>query len=271
MKVTDFFELTDEEIKNTKLHFATGDGDNKEALMEFLKGGFKNWQEWQGNKNFPRRYILSLIYLNANEWLFGGVYKVLDWQEKEDGLGSNYKYTTELTNKGEKWIGRLIIKYEKDFRISYTYCEKYIHDFEILELRRNRYQIIEFPGYENVSIDYDKLKLIIETGNKSWKSALSSVQGVYLLTNNDNGKLYVGSAYGENNFWQRWVEYIDTGHGNNIELIKLIEKEDDDYFRNFTFSILEVFKNTADSEEIIRRESYWKNMLSSREFGYNLN
>ena len=62
MKASDFFELTQGEIKDTKVHFATGDGNNEEALSEFLKGGFKDWQEWQELKNFPRKYIISNIY-----------------------------------------------------------------------------------------------------------------------------------------------------------------------------------------------------------------
>ena len=271
MKASDFFELTEEEIKDTKVHFATGDGNNEEALIEFLKGGFKDWQEWQGLKNFPRKYILSLIHLNPAEWLFGGIYEVLGCEQKEDGKGSNYKYSTRLTNKGEEWMGRLIIKYKKKFRISYAFCEKYISDFEILELRRNRYEIMEFPGYENVNVDFEDLKLIIESNNRNWKSALSNVQGVYLITDQSNGKLYVGSAYGEDNFWQRWSEYIKTGHGYNKELKELKEDKDEDYYKNFTFSILEIFKNTADPDEIIKRESYWKKVLVSREFGYNNN
>ncbi|HKL41940.1 MAG TPA: GIY-YIG nuclease family protein [Clostridia bacterium] len=271
MKASDFFELSETEIKNTKVHFATGDGNNEEALTEFLKAGFKDWQEWQGLKNFSRKYILSLIYINPNEWLFGGVYEVLGYEQKEDGKGSHYKYSTRLTNKGKDWIGRLIIRYQKKFRISYAFCEKYISDFEIIELRRNRYETIDFPGYENVSIDFDDLRLIIETGNISWKSALSNVQGIYLITDNQNGKLYVGSAYGEDNFWQRCREYIKTGHGYNKELIKLKAENNEEYFNNLTFSILEIFKNTTDADEILKRESYWKKILASREYGYNSN
>ena len=271
MKASDFFELTREEIKNTKVHFATGEDNNEEALVEFLKGQFKDWQEWQRLKNFPRKYILSLIYVNPNEWLFGGVFKVEGYIQKKDGRGSQYKYSTTLTDKGDEWVGRLIIKYNKYFRISYAKCEKYINNFEILEIRRNKFELKEFPGYENVNIDFEDLKLIIETNNRSWKSALSNVQGIYLITDNQNGKLYVGSAYGEDNFWQRWREYIKTGHGYNKELKKLKKDKEEDYFQNFTFSILEVFKNTADSDEIIKRESYWKKVLASREFGYNSN
>jgi len=271
MNVSDFIDLTKKVINNTKLHFAIGEKSNDEALKEFIKGDFKEWQEWQSRKNFSRKYVLSLIYLNSNEWLFGGVYRVKECKLKKGKKVYPYKYSTKLTDKGSKWIGRLIIDYEKNFRMPYTYCEKYIDDLEILELKRTKYGIMKFPGYENVNINFEDLKLIIETNNRNWKSALSNVQGVYLITDYDNGKLYVGSAYGENNLWQRWSEYVKTGHGNNEELKKLMKNKNDDYFKNFTFSILEIFKNTENVDEIIKRESYWKRILASREFGYNSN
>lgn len=41
--------------------------------------------------------------------------------------------------------------------------------------------------------------------------------------------------------------------------------------RNFKFSILEVFAFNTPDEVILQREAYWKNVLISREFGYNRN
>ncbi|MFW5981170.1 MAG: GIY-YIG nuclease family protein [bacterium] len=270
MNITDFFDLKEYEIPETKLHFATGNSTNEEALNEFLNGTLKEWQEWQSKRNFERKFILSLIYLNSREWLYAGVYEVLGIEEVSNGI-SIYSYKTRLTDKGKEYIGRLIIGFKKDFRQSYPYCKTYINQFELVEIRRNRFELMEFPGYENVNVNYDTLKLLIETENRSWKSALSSVQGIYLISDKNNGKLYVGAAYGEYNFWQRWSCYIKSGHGENIELKNIIETNNQGYFRNFTFSILEIFKNTTDINEILAREAFWKGILLSREFGYNRN
>jgi hypothetical protein len=265
MNITEFFGLKESEIKNTKLHFATGNTTNDEALDEFLKGTIK---EWQAKKNFNRKYILTLIYLKSNEWLYAGIYEALDVEEISNG---KCKYKTFLTEKGKEYIGRLVINFNKDFRQSYPYCENYINQFKLVEVRRDEYQVIDFPGYEDVNIPFETLKLIIEMKDRSWKSALSSVQGIYLISDRTNGKLYVGSAYGEDNFWQRWSSYVKTGHGNNKELKDIYNLEGYDYFNNFTFSIIEVYKNTTDFTEIIKRETHWKNLLMTREFGYNNN
>jgi len=49
---------------------------------------------------------------------------------------------------------------------------------------------------------------------------------VYVITNTDNGKLYVGSVTGRNGIYQRWKNYIDNGHGGNTELSKLVEQQE---------------------------------------------
>lgn len=40
---------------------------------------------------------------------------------------------------------------------------------------------------------------------------------------------------------------------------------------NFQYSILETFADDKIDNEIIDRETWWKEVVSSREFGYNAN
>ena len=40
---------------------------------------------------------------------------------------------------------------------------------------------------------------------------------------------------------------------------------------NFQYSLLETFDKDTPKEYVIARESYWKNVLGTREFGYNAN
>ena len=47
----------------------------------------------------------------------------------------------------------------------------------------------DFLGFEKVNIRFSELKHIIEKEEKSWKSAFSNVQGIYLISNRSNGKL----------------------------------------------------------------------------------
>ena len=59
----------EENKKDIKIHFARGSKVYEEALIEFLNGGFKEWQEYQNNKNFGRKYIVALIRLGNMDWL----------------------------------------------------------------------------------------------------------------------------------------------------------------------------------------------------------
>ena len=95
---------------------------------------------------------------------------------------------------------------------------------------------------------------------------------MYLICDKSNGKKYVGSAYGDAGIWSRWACYIGTGHGWNDELTKLVDEKGIEYARNnFKFSLLEIMTMTTSDQSIIERESFWKNVLLTREYGYNKN
>jgi len=88
------------------------------------------------------------------------------------------------------------------------------------------------------------------------------------LTDVSNGKMYVGSAYGENMILGRWRAYVKTGHGGNTGLKRLTF---DHIKQNFRYSILDIYKSTIDDQIIIDRENRWKEVLQTRKFGYNEN
>ncbi|MCA1919111.1 MAG: GIY-YIG nuclease family protein [Flavobacterium piscis] len=265
MKFRDIFtEL--ENLTKYKVHLATGQKDN-DPLIAFLQDKFKEWQESQANRNFERDYIVSLISYDTSEWLFAGIYKSIDSKL----VKKRYKYKTELLDLHSDLIGRLIIRYKKKFRQSYPYLENIIDDLDVSQILKEKYSIIDFPGYENTIIDFNYLQTIIKKNDKSWCTALQNVKGVYLITDKTNGKQYVGSAYGEYSFWSRWAQYAESGHGGNIELKSIIEENGKNYAQNFQFSILELHTKITDDNKIIEREQHWKNVLLTKEFGYNKN
>ena len=71
--------------------------------------------------------------------------------------------------------------------------------------------------------------------------------------------------------WHRWNEYAKNGHGGNIELKELLKINGEDYRYNFKYSILEVCNMNLGNDYIIDRESYWKEVLLTRQFGLNRN
>lgn len=281
IKLLDVLGITENELSDYKVHFATGESDKLKPYKKFLIGAFKEWQERQTNKNFSRKYILSLIYYDKNKWLFGGVYEVVSPEPEliKEGDRSLWKYETELVNRQTDLIGRIIVGYKKEFRASYPCLELTSpdnlyaapKDMSISSILDKRASIHDFAGFDNVNIDYETLANIVADGIPSWKSALSNVKGIYLIADRHTGKLYVGSAYGGDCIWQRWTAYAANGHGGNIELKELLKTNGEDYKYNFKYSILEVCNMNLGNDYIIARETHWKEVLQTRIFGLNRN
>lgn len=267
--IKDLIPIEENELDRYKLHLAIGPKhrDKMEPYKALMDNDFKEWQEWQGKRNFQRDFIFSLIYYDRNEWIFGGIYEQNGFELREDC----YKYNTELLDRKKELIGRLIIHFERPGRQSYLDLEKWADQLEILEILREKQSIELFPGFQNLCLPFDSLQSIIESQDPTWNTSLSSVKGVYIITDQKNGKNYVGSAYGTDSFWNRWEKYIKTGHGGNKQLKKIITNKGLGYASNFQFAILEICSPVITDGEIIKRETHWKDVLKSRDFGYNKN
>ena len=113
---------------------------------------------------------------------------------------------------------------------------------------------------------------IVVNQYKDWHVALSSVKGVYLITDTLSGRLYVGSAYGEEGFWGRWKNYVSTnGHGGNKILKSLVDEDWEYAVKYFRFSILAILSKTSTTDEVIKKEQLFKRKLGSNSFGLNNN
>ncbi len=266
LNLVDLLKIKNIPLENYKIHLATG--VNSPPLDAFLAGTFQEWQDRQNQKNFQCDYILSLISIEGDKWVFAGVYKVLGVSK---GVTEPYRYQTELLPNQDDFIGKVIVRYKRLYRASYIWGHKYSKHLEVFEVRSEPLSIEQFPGYNNVTIRHGKLKIIAAQNEATWKTALSNVKGVYLISDSLTGKLYVGSATGEGGIWQRWQSYAVTGHGGNSELKALIKSKGFEYAENFQYSILEIADSHATQEYITGREIYWKNAVLSREFGYNSN
>ena len=276
-KLNDLFHLTEDEMRKYKIHLAAYNG-YEQPLDVFARDReeWKDWNEWRGGKDdFNREYIIGLIpdYHKIDKYVFGGVFKVIkrydDWQETEVG------YKVELTNQFKSLIGRLVVGFSRyqGLRGRAFLLENFMDSMSIAEILENPYEGEEFPGYDNVRIDFSSLELLVQNQKTDWRVALENVKGIYLIVDKFNGKKYVGSAYGDSGIWSRWCTYINTGHGYNDELVMLIEKNGIDYARKyFQFAILELRSMKTDDDTIINRESFWKEVLLTRGiFGYNKN
>jgi len=272
LKLIDLIELAGVKLGEFKIHCATPNKNEpwlETPLEAFFDGKFKQWQECQNQKNFEHEQILSLINLEKDLWLFAGVYFV-DERAKPSSTGG-YHYSTHEVSGLEDLVGKAIVLFKKGFRASYLLGKKYADKLLIVELRNQRMTIGDFPGYKSVLLSYSMLQTVIRESNPSWRTALSNVGGVYLITDTSDGKLYVGSAYGGEGIWQRWTAYAQNGHGGNKEIVKLLLEKNNSHAEHFQFSLLEVCDIDSDSEYVIKRETHWKTVLKTREFGLNKN
>ena len=277
IKLTDFLNIDEPSFSQYKIHFATDAKEKRKPYNEFLCGNFEKWQAFQTNKNFNRKYIVSLIYFEKDVWMFAGVYQVCGEPEKTNRDGIElWKYPLIATDTQQDMIGRAFFRFKKEFRASYPCLELVsngiaVADMQISYISDKKASITDFNGFDSINIDYSTLQYIVANSIPSWKTALSNAKGVYLIVDTKSGKQYVGSAYGDDCIWQRWFAYAKTGHGGNAELKNLLNENGENYKYNFKYSMLEICNMNLGNEYVISRETYWKNTLMTRQFGLNKN
>ncbi|MHB8704031.1 MAG: GIY-YIG nuclease family protein [Candidatus Tyrphobacter sp.] len=129
----------------------------------------------------------------------------------------------------------------------------------ITEIRRE-YKDPAFPGYQKFIANLSHIPSLAPT----WIDVLKNARGVYVLTCPRTKELYIGSAYGADGFFGRWMEYAATGHGGNVQLRR---REPSDY----QVAILEVAGSSHNADDIIAMETVWKQKFQTREPGFGLN
>lgn len=233
------------------------------------KREWKDWHEYRPARNdFNRPSIFSLIqfYHEPDIWLFGGVFHV---KQRHDD-----RYEVELaTDEGAEFIGRLKVRYAYRDRATRVKLEKHYSGFEVQEILREPFSGRVFPGFECIDLSFEELESFVNNNQPDWKAALTSVKGIYLISDTKSGKRYVGSAYGDQGIWSRWRKYVATGHGDNVELQAVVSTHSLEYCRkSFRFALLEYRPIVTPDEVILAREAFWKSILLTRgEHGFNRN
>jgi hypothetical protein len=273
LNLVKLIELSGVHLGDYKIHCAT---DNKKSgwrpLEEYYAGTFELGQAQQSQKHFECEHVLSLINLgNSRQWLFVGVYRVVDVRECSQDNWSGFLYSLEPLPGLEHLAGRAIVVFPKTFRASYLVGKNHEHQLLVASIREERMSIADFPGFNSVRLSFGMLKSIIRQDHPSWHTALANVAGVYVITDGATGKQYVGSAYGGVGLWHRWKEYATTGHGGNRELRELLQRGGEAYAQNLQFSLVEVCDINSNPEDVVLRESHWKDVLMTRTFGLNWN
>lgn len=232
---------------------------------------FENYQSTQSISNRPKLnapYWAVFVVNLSDETMFAGLYLVnyrgllekdtpMPHMDGIDKAGSCDVYDLKLQDKLQDLIGKIFIDWGPGALAWVQYAAR--NDKPITELRRE-FREPDFPGFLNFIQPLSKLDNL----PKSWVATLKSSRGVYLLTCPKTKEQYVGSARGEEGFWGRWQNYVNTGHGGN-EGLKSRDPSD------YQVSILEVAGTSATPEDIQTMEGRWQTKLQSKEMGLNRN
>ena len=282
LKLKSILQLTEEQAKNSKIELnMKGGSGGDEYLNIWLKHTDHEKEEglcsecsywgWYGEKQrnfYPGQWVFSFIRMPDNEWLMISAAEIID-------VPKNDRATVRILDEFKPYFGRLVIKYYKGQKFA-----RYVFNYDPIATEATVKEILpclysgrQFEGYDRVHLSYGELQSIFDGKiMPTYLEALKKINGVYCLTDWKTGKLYIGSAYGEEGVAQRWRNYLDSKHGDNRKLIDLYNQEGSEYFeKHFTFTLLEYFGLSYDPVRIIDRESYWKDCLDTRKHGYNGN
>ena len=269
LNLIDLIQLAGVNLGHFKIHLATGWPNP--PMTAYFDGRFKEWQEYQNRRNFQSDTVLALIHRHGDRWLFAGAWNILGVTEHSSPEKTWFEYSTSEIDGLDHLSGRVEITFARSFRASYLQGDRYKDQLIVSQIFEDKLSMGDFPGYSSVLIRFDQLRHIVKRDLSGWRAALKSVAGVYLITDTSCGCLYVGSASGVEGIWGRWSAYAASGHGGNRDLRAVLQKEGACHADHFQFSILEICDVMATSDEVLARESHWKQVLRSREFGYNAN
>ncbi len=270
------------EIDLTKAKLVRHNLSNRDVMQNVERGFFDIYQSIQSAGRFKDcTYLFSFLGTDGTHSKYIGCYKIIGRSpldrnrlpkdlSQDNGIADGCVfYQMEKTDVLSDLENRLVIDWGKSTR---SWCQNGTTPKEVLCILPVVSDIV-FASYEKVVLTYHTLKTIVDNSKEhaDWENRLSTVAGIYLITDTLTGKQYVGSASSETNgIWGRWSQYVHTKHGGNKSLKQLIE-QDPHYCKHFQFSILEVFPIKRDRQEILAYEQLYKKKLCSIKFGLNDN
>ena len=235
--------------------------------------------KYQTRDNFKSaETIVSLVPIDRDErYVFAGAYHVMSRSHlSKDGKEYTVIENSFSDNLINQYFGRLVFKWSSPVRNRYLTLANNGTSFLLVEMREKPYGALDvaFPGF--YSFHLNRLEFdsrIGEAMGTSWEEALSSVSGVYVITDTETGQSYVGSAYSETGLpnggiWGRWKGYLKGGDNGNILLKEHIQKHGAEHL---VYSILHTMDIGARKEDVIRMETFYKEAFGTRIHGLNKN
>lgn len=244
------------------------------------RGWFEAYQGFQSQARFDDcDFVISCIGLEGTKARFVGVYRRIGRRNGHEAplptgcpyvqwTRCDYFYEFRCEPGFEDLENRVVIEWGKGTRAWY----QWLSNKPVVELLPPGQLRPPFRDYLEFTLTHAELVDLFshEEANREWRARLAAVAGVYLILATTTGAQYVGSAYGAEGIWGRWEAYAANGHGGNIKLRELLEK-DGAYRSAFSYSILQILPKTLAQREVLDWERRYKEKLGSRVTGLNVN
>lgn len=218
-------------------------------------------------------YIVSFIGEDGTTARMIGVFKVdgYDYERRDKNDPMHFYYKLSEVEAFRKTLSERVII---DWGAPRPFCQNLkfgTKDKDVIAIERQGLEW-KFQSYEQVLLEFNVLKRIIDGNSGIWKNKLTAVKGIYVISDKATGKLYVGKADNVDGIWGRWKEYVNTGgHGGNVKLKKLLAKKPNYAIDNLRWGILQTCSLRIATKELDQLESQWKEKLSRKACTYNGN
>lgn len=239
------------------------------SLYMYRKDLFLEYQGEQLKNTFKGiKYIVTFLGETGTTSRFVGVYKI------EGSTPSPYDPEEVLLDlKPVEAFIPLEEKYVIDWGRATTSWHQYYYNLKpVIGIEDKLSRDIHLPKaqlYKDAVLSYPQLKQAVQ--NPEWVDILKTVNCIYAILDNNNGKLYVGSTYNTDGILGRWESYAKTGHGDDKELNALIAKDPSYATDNFQWTILEILPLDIPADMAVEREKIWKIKLGTGKHGYTNN
>jgi hypothetical protein len=200
--------LNADDLSRTKIKFNLHDGGKTSQIETYLRNPEKVNNDALFWRSEPKRFFyvgqiaISLVQMSWDTWLLATIKEVTHDLGVIDGVS----YKGFEKDEYQPYYGRTIIKYKKRMQTAVIKAntiikgdaDRIIDMLEVQQILPQIYDGDDFPGYDKVRLSYEKLSAIIQRRKQDWVAALENQKGVYLITDMNSGKQYVGSATGDN-------------------------------------------------------------------------
>ncbi|MFO1099498.1 MAG: GIY-YIG nuclease family protein [Xanthobacteraceae bacterium] len=238
---------------------------------------FNAYQQTQGPRvekaMLKAKYVVSFIRYDAGKALYVGLFKIGShrpigkeefWktepyrQMRDDydleGWGEEEKRSTILwfdlrpVPFVPEWVGKLVLTWPPPELAWMRRAHR--NTLAVFAIREESALVRPMPRWDEITLSISELRVL----PPNWAVAMRQWRAIYYAFDPEDGKGYIGSAYGAENLHQRWMVYVRTGHGNNKHMRP--RKGHD-----FRFSILERLSPDLPKEDVTAREATWKKRL----------